>query len=290
MLNVRIKLCSPYEYLKLFEIFYEVNVVEWGVQVSRELLWEEFQEELHEEESYIITDGEQCFGFMSVHLADAFIHHLYIQKSFRGKGFGKRLLDYACQKLKLPLRLKCLKSNEKALLFYHKQGWGVVAEGESMQGGFYLLEFNGKNIFENSSKAFLINERLLKDTIYIGKMRLSHVLLMNQSEIPWFILVPEVFKKEMHELEGETQILLWQEIGNFSKFVKNILIVDKMNIGAIGNIVSQLHVHVIGRKQNDSCWPNVVWGQMKGKPYTKEEIFRLKDLVKSSLGQSIIVY
>lgn len=115
---------------------------------------------------------------------------------------------------------------------------------------------------------FQVHERLLEDCHDLGRLRLSHVLLHRNATLPWFILVPEagVDVTELHELERAQRRLLDDEVDRVASFVKARLGARKINTAAIGNIVPQLHVHVIGRDPKDPCWPGVVWGRLPAGP------------------------
>ena len=124
-------------------------------------------------------------------------------------------------------------------------------------------------------KSFQLDSQLQKDCIVLGELEHSLLLLMNNALLPWFILVPKTDKTELYELAGDVQAGVWAEVNAVSKFVKNEFTVDKLNVAAIGNVVKQLHIHVIGRMHDDFCWPGVVWGRPEKAPYEKEVIDHL---------------
>jgi len=129
--------------------------------------------------------------------------------------------------------------------------------------------------------SFTLDPRLANDCIVLGEMRLSLLLLLKNALAPWFILVPRRDQTEIFELDREDQVALLEEINLLSGFVKQRAGVEKLNVAAIGNVVKQLHVHVIGRNSGDFCWPNVVWGRPEKTPYTEEDIREIKEsLVK----------
>ena len=108
---------------------------------------------------------------------------------------------------------------------------------------------------------FRLDARLDNDTHEIGRLGLSRVLLMNDARFPWIILVPErADRVEMIDLTPADQSRLWHEIGQTSAALKALYAPDKLNIGALGNMVRQLHVHVIARFASDPAWPKPVWG------------------------------
>lgn len=131
---------------------------------------------------------------------------------------------------------------------------------------------------------FELDPRLKTDCIILGESENTILLLMNNALVHWFILVPKVDVFELYELDDTTQRALMNEVNGLSNFVKTHFDTDKLNVAAIGNVVKQLHIHVIGRSVSDLYWPNVVWGADDKKEYSKEEIERIKRLVKDKLG------
>ena len=131
---------------------------------------------------------------------------------------------------------------------------------------------------------FVLDPRLKADCIQLGDLELSLVLLMNNALVPWFILVPRVDENEIYLLSNEQQNTLYEEINILSKFVSDSFETDKLNIGAIGNIVNQLHVHIVGRRKDDVCWPGVVWGVKEKRPYSDAEIENIRTLASSIMA------
>lgn len=114
---------------------------------------------------------------------------------------------------------------------------------------------------------FVLHEQLVKDTYPLLVWPLCKVLLMNDSQYPWLILVPQRSAiKEIYQLELIEQQQLLQEINWASQALLNLQ-PDKLNVAALGNQVPQLHVHVIARFKNDPVWPKPVWGAVPTKPY-----------------------
>lgn len=131
---------------------------------------------------------------------------------------------------------------------------------------------------------FALDQRLQQDTLVIGDFPLSRLLLSNDSNYPWFILVPRIDGiSEVFQLGVADQQRLWQETTALAQLRHEGLAADKMNIGALGNVVSQLHVHVIVRKRDDAAWPAPVWGKHPAKPYSDAQVeairARLRELV-----------
>ena len=131
-------------------------------------------------------------------------------------------------------------------------------------------------------KNFQLDAQLQKDCIVLGELQHSLLLLMNNALLPWFILVPKTDKTELYELADEVQAGVLAEINAISKFVKDEFCVDKLNVAAIGNVVQQLHIHIIGRQHEDFCWPGVVWGRPEKELYKKETIDHIMAKLKNS--------
>jgi len=106
----------------------------------------------------------------------------------------------------------------------------------------------------------------------LGRMELCHLLLMNNASLPWFILVPETAATEVFDLTSTERAMLWDEVDRLAEYVRTQYPIDKLNVAAIGNVVSQLHVHIVGRRKDDYCWPGVVWGQPSEAQYSDEAI------------------
>ena len=113
---------------------------------------------------------------------------------------------------------------------------------------------------------------LAKDCLEITDLKLSKLLLMNDSRYPWLILIPRrAAISEIHHLPTMDQQNLFSEITKIAKFLEEEFQLTKINIAALGNIVPQLHVHIVGRKSNDPAWPNPVWGHSPQIPYQEGE-------------------
>ena len=115
---------------------------------------------------------------------------------------------------------------------------------------------------------FQLDSRLRADTIPVGDLPLCSVLLLNDARFPWFVLVPRLpGLAEVTDLSEERAIELMREIRLAASVMTTLSKPDKLNIGALGNIVNQLHVHVIGRFLSDPAWPGPVWGHGSKTPY-----------------------
>lgn len=108
---------------------------------------------------------------------------------------------------------------------------------------------------------FNLDSRLVADTVPIGRLTLACLLLMNDARYPWLILVPQRPQiREIFELDPADQAQLLAEIVLVSRFVSDSFPTDKINVAALGNVVAQLHVHIVGRRRDDPAWPRPVWG------------------------------
>ncbi|MDY7068351.1 hypothetical protein PsexTeo8_48570 [Pseudomonas extremaustralis] len=131
---------------------------------------------------------------------------------------------------------------------------------------------------------FALDQRLQQDTLVIGDFPLCRLLLSNDSNYPWFILVPRINGiSEVFQLDVADQQTLWQETTALAQLLSEGLVADKMNIGALGNVVSQLHVHVIVRKRDDAAWPAPVWGKQPARPYTQEQATAMRARLRELL-------
>ncbi|WP_285428708.1 HIT domain-containing protein [Pseudomonas sp. lyk4-R2A-8] len=131
---------------------------------------------------------------------------------------------------------------------------------------------------------FALDQRLQQDTLVIGDFPLCRLLLSNDSNYPWFILVPRINGiSEVFYLDVADQQKLWEETTGLAQLLNDGLGADKMNIGALGNVVSQLHVHVIVRKRDDVAWPAPVWGKHPARPYTQEQVAALRARLRELL-------
>ena len=130
---------------------------------------------------------------------------------------------------------------------------------------------------------FILHERLKADTVDITRLRLCRVLLMNDGSFPWLILVPEKEGlRELHDLPEKERGLLMEEIALASRVIEHLYKPDKINVGALGNLVPQLHIHVIGRSETDRAWPGPVWGSGPAVPYGDDEKERTRERLEKA--------
>ncbi len=133
---------------------------------------------------------------------------------------------------------------------------------------------------------FKLHPRLQEDCLTLGLINNCSLLLNKNALVPWFILVPHTTKTEIFQLDNQQQSQLHQTVNLLASFVKSNFNADKLNIATIGNIVPQLHIHIVGRFQHDFCWPQPVWGQTQRNDYSHQELLSIK---QSLISQDILV-
>lgn len=132
---------------------------------------------------------------------------------------------------------------------------------------------------------FTLDPRLQQDTLVLGDFPLSRLLLMNDAQYPWFILVPRREDvSELFQLDAEDQQQLWRESTGLAEVLKDSFKADKMNVATLGNVVSQLHMHVIVRRRSDPAWPAPVWGKLPAQPYSADQVAALREKLRMALG------
>ena len=131
---------------------------------------------------------------------------------------------------------------------------------------------------------FSIDGRLLNDCHVLVQTEELSFLLHSNAEVAWFIIVPHTGQTEFYQLDSKLQSRLCEQVNLLSKFIKLQFNSDKINVATIGNVVSQTHIHVIGRRLDDAYWPDVVWGRKYKKSYGSEEVSLIKQQLISSLN------
>ena len=129
---------------------------------------------------------------------------------------------------------------------------------------------------------FTIDKKFLKSSYHITDLKLCSIRLHDNSKFPWLILIPKRNKiTDISDLKPKDQILLMKEIVFVSKIMKKLFKTSKLNVEKIGNIVPQLHIHIIARNKKDSTWPLSVW-VVKGKNYTKTSVSIMMQKVRKA--------
>lgn len=120
---------------------------------------------------------------------------------------------------------------------------------------------------------FILDARLQADTVPVASLDMCDVLLMNDARFPWLIVVPrETSLVEIADLGEHAQQRLWHEVNRAAATLRQVAPCDKLNIGALGNIVRQLHIHVVARREGDAVWPGPVWGHGRTEPYADDKL------------------
>ena len=131
--------------------------------------------------------------------------------------------------------------------------------------------------------SFKLDKKFLKSSHHIFDLKLCSIRLHDNSKFPWLILIPKRNKiTDISELNSKDQILLMKEIIYVSKIMKKLFKTSKLNVEKIGNIVPQLHIHIIARSKKDSSWPLSVW-VVKGKNYSKIALRNMEEKVRIAL-------
>jgi diadenosine tetraphosphate (Ap4A) HIT family hydrolase len=138
--------------------------------------------------------------------------------------------------------------------------------------------------FEQSS-TWSLHPQLAQDTIEIGDLPLARVLLMNDAAYPWLVLVPRrAGASEIIDLNEDDQEMLIREVALLAGVLKDVTTCDKLNVAAIGNVVPQLHVHVVARRRDDALWPRPVWGAAPARPYALADRDRLVAAIRREVA------
>jgi diadenosine tetraphosphate (Ap4A) HIT family hydrolase len=146
---------------------------------------------------------------------------------------------------------------------------------------------NSSSDWATAMAKFSLHERLRADTIELTRWALSIVLLMNVRHWPWLVLVPRrPAIREIHELQETDQRALTAEIVRASRTLTSLVQPHKINIAALGNVVPQLHVHVIARFTDDPAWPKAVWGSLPPEPYPPVELQQRVKSFQKALADS----
>jgi diadenosine tetraphosphate (Ap4A) HIT family hydrolase len=128
-----------------------------------------------------------------------------------------------------------------------------------------------------SEGGFTLHPQLAKDSIELMDLPLCKLLLINDENFPWFVLVPRIIGvEEIFQLDWQQQQQMLNESSLVSELLMQVFSGDKLNIAALGNVVPQLHIHHVVRYKNDLCWPKPIWGLLPAKPYSSDKVTLLK--------------
>jgi diadenosine tetraphosphate (Ap4A) HIT family hydrolase len=132
---------------------------------------------------------------------------------------------------------------------------------------------------------FILDARLEADTRPVASLELCDVRLMNDARFPWLVLVPRRHGLvELTDLSADEQTTLWHEVKRAAAALRAVAPCDKLNLGALGNIVRQLHVHVVARCEGDPAWPGPVWGSGQSVPYAEASLCARQDALRQALA------
>lgn len=130
----------------------------------------------------------------------------------------------------------------------------------------------------------IIHPQLIADSHDLFNWQKCHVRLHKNATLPWIVIIPETDKIEFCDLPNEQQLEITQLSRMIGDYFKSACGAEKINIAAIGNVVQQLHVHVIGRHSKDSLWPDVVWGrELPDKSYSQQQLDDFKQKLRRVL-------
>ena len=131
----------------------------------------------------------------------------------------------------------------------------------------------------------MIYPQLIADCHHLGHLASGALLLHRNAALPWFILVPAADEQDLLDLPADTLALVMADCQRISEFIKRTLGHSKLNFASIGNVVPQLHLHIIGRNEQDACWPRPVWGNLPDGPaYSVAELSRWTASLEAAIG------
>jgi len=132
---------------------------------------------------------------------------------------------------------------------------------------------------------WFLHPQLARDSTSLGDLPLSHVLVNDDANYPWLILVPRrPHLVELIDLDDTAQALLMTEVTRVARALREVTSCHKLNVAALGNVVPQLHVHVIARFQHDPAWPNPVWNVVPPRAYERAELDGLTAVLRGQIG------
>ncbi|MEE4014066.1 HIT family protein [Roseibium sp. FZY0029] len=133
--------------------------------------------------------------------------------------------------------------------------------------------------------SFALNPRLEGDSYFVTDLTLCTVRLLKDANYPWLMLIPRKSDLvEIIDLDEPDQMQLMREIALASQVLRDVSDCEKLNVGALGNQVSQLHVHVIGRFREDAAWPGPVWGAAPAQPYSHDKAEAVIEKLRDALA------
>lgn len=129
-----------------------------------------------------------------------------------------------------------------------------------------------------------LDQRLAQDSQPVAELPLCQLRLMDDARFPWLILVPRRAEvSEVFELNETDQHQLWHEASEMGRMLKALTQADKINLANLGNVVAQLHVHIVARRRRDAAWPGPVWGHGERQPYAPNDLASMRDTLLARL-------
>lgn len=132
---------------------------------------------------------------------------------------------------------------------------------------------------------FKLDQRLNQDCYCLAESDISLLLLSKNADYPWLILVPKTTHTELFQLAPELQLNLLSQINAISAFLMQAYQPTKLNVAAIGNVVKQMHIHLVARNQDDAAWPGVVWGTPANSSYNPAQVEEIKQQAQLALAE-----
>ncbi len=134
---------------------------------------------------------------------------------------------------------------------------------------------------------FTLHPRLEADSVFIAHLKLCEVRLQTDANYPWLNLIPVIpDAREIHKLTPKQQQTLWQEISFVSEKFEVLTKAEKLNVATLGNMVPQLHIHIIARYEGDPAWPGSIWGLVPRKPYAEATLETFIEQLQEALNKS----
>ncbi len=135
------------------------------------------------------------------------------------------------------------------------------------------------------SEGFALDPQLARESVFVADRVLCRVLLMDDARFPWLVLVPRrAGLVELFDLDARERTLLFDELEQAARALRSVASSAKLNVGALGNVVRQLHVHVVARREGDAAWPGPVWGHGPRRPYDESARATRVSAIAARLG------
>lgn len=138
-----------------------------------------------------------------------------------------------------------------------------------------------------NSNSVALDPRLRADCLPVGLLDGVRLLLLDNALVPWFILVPDTTVSDIVDLEPSQRNHLFDLASELGRMQRTKMACERANIAAIGNVVSQLHVHIVGRRADDFCWPGVVWGRPEREAYAEKQVAAIRSLITECFGDRL---